>query len=143
MELRCPVSASLYAGFQISGSHCSLLCFSSSVGCVSFCFAMFAKELLFVGSAFFGGMALSVASIARFCASALAPLAESVVGVDHHGPRIGGGSSLVCFGYLSELLPGHICGVCREPFVVFLSDELGHFLACCLFAVEYRSPSVR
>ena len=45
------------------------LVFLASVGCVSFCFAMFAKELLFVGSAFFGGMALSVASIARFCVS--------------------------------------------------------------------------
>ena len=32
--------------------------------------------------------------------------AESVVRIDHHAPRIGGGSSLVRFGYLSELLPG-------------------------------------
>ena len=73
---------------------------------MSFRFAVFAEELLLVGSAFFGGVAFSVASVARFCAIALAPLAESVVGVDQHGSRIGGGSSLVRFGYLSELLPG-------------------------------------
>ena len=76
---------------------------------IAFCFvflAMFAKELLLVGPAFLGGVALSVAPIACLYPSALAPFAESIVRTDHHGPRIGGGSSLVRFGYLSELLPG-------------------------------------
>ena len=60
---------------------------------MSFCLAVLAEELLLVGSAFFRGVAFSVASVARLCASALASFAESIVRIDHHGPRIGGGSS--------------------------------------------------
>ena len=63
--------------------------FLAGVGCMSFYLAVFAEELLLVGSAFFGGVAFSVASVARLCASALASFAKSIVGVDHHGPRIG------------------------------------------------------
>ena len=70
------------------------------------CLAVFAKEFLLIGSVFLGGVAFSVASVACLYASALASFPESIVRIDHHGPRIGGSGSLVRFGYLSELLPG-------------------------------------
>ena len=60
------------------------LCFAflAGIGCMSFCLAMFAEELLLVGSAFLGGVAFSVASVACLYASALAPFAESIVRID-------------------------------------------------------------
>ena len=45
-------------------------------------------------------------------------------------------------GYDEEVILLHICGVSREPFVLFLGDKLGHLLPDCLLAVEYCSPSV-
>ena len=75
--------------------------FLAGIGRMSFRLAMFAEELLLVGSAFFGGVAFSVAPVARLCAGALVSFAESVVRIDHHGPCIGGGSSL-CLLYTSD-----------------------------------------
>ena len=40
------------------------LLFLAGVGCMSFCLAVFAKEFLLIGSAFLGGVAFLVASIA-------------------------------------------------------------------------------
>ena len=61
--------------------------FLAGIGCVSFRLAVFAKELLLIGSAFLGGVAFPVASVACLYASALAPFTESIVRIDHHGLR--------------------------------------------------------
>ena len=87
--------------------------FLAGIGCVSFCLAELAVELLLVGSAFFGCVAFLIASVASFYASALCalvPFPKSIVGIDHHGSCVGGSSSLVRLSHIPESLPSEFVG---------------------------------
>ena len=75
------------------------------------------------------------------CALVLFPII--FVGVDQHGPVVGGRSSLLYLCHVLQFLPSELVGVGREPFVLLFGNKLGHFLFDRLLAVEYGTPSVR
>ena len=105
------------------------LLFTFSFGYVSFSSAEFAIEFLLVGSAVFCHVALPVASVALFRASALCALVLSPipsVGVDHHGSVVGGCSSLVCFSHVPEFLSSKFVGL-------NLTKPLGELRICAHF----------